>query len=405
MADELRRSRARLGLLAFLARRSLFGSRLTFVLLVVAIAAGAGFQIPNTANLTGWDRALLEDGLTHGAGDIRVEPKNGGRFADGDAMAAKVGIIAGARSVTPVLVYAGAIGSKGKFLGTPVYGIEPAPPLRNPDPFHLTKGAVLAKGDAEGVLLGSSFAKRLGVGVGDAVELRVIFGAAGMAVGDDNLGRFSMKVRGIVAGSAGGYRFVFVDRGFLAKESGEPKSASAIVVHLADHDLATAQAAAINAALPEVDAIGWREDDPYLTSYLNANATVAGVSYAMVVAAVSVPMWALLYIHVLKRRREIGILASLGFGRGEIFAIYLLQSLVVAVIGCVIGAVLGYALIRYFQGHPIFEWESLVVRPVLSLAAFTGPAITIVITALIAGAYPAWRAARTDPAQVLRRIE
>jgi len=400
MADELRRSRARFALLAFLARRSLFGSKLTFILLVVAIAAGAGFQIPNTANLTGWDRALLEDGLTHGAGDIRVEPKDGGRFADGDAMAATIGSFAGARAATPILVYAGAIGSKGRFLGTPVYGIEP-----ETDPFHLTKGAVLAKGDSEGVLLGSSFAKRLGVGIGDAVELRVIFGAAGMAVGDDNLGRFSMKVRGIVAGSAGGYRFVFVDRGFLAKESGEPKSASAIVVHLADHELATSQAAAINAALPDVEAIGWREDDPYLTSYLNANATIAGVSYAMVVAAVSVPMWALLYIHVLKRRREIGILASLGFGRGEIFAIYVLQSIVVAVIGCVIGAVLGYALIRYFQGHPIFEWESLVVRPVLSLHAFLGPALTIIVTALIAGAYPAWRAAHTDPAQVLRRIE
>jgi len=31
--------------------------------------------------------------------------------------------------------------------------------------------------------------------------------------------------------------------------------------------------------------------------------------------------------------------------------------------------------------------------------------VVIVATALVAGAYPAWSAARTDPARVLRRIE
>jgi len=272
-------------------------------------------------------------------------------------------------------------------------------------PFHLTAGSWIVPGDREGILLGTLYEKRLGVGVGDSVELRVIFGAAGMAIDDDNVGRYTMKVRGIVAGSAGAYRFAFVDRSFLGAESGEPDGASAILVHLFDHEAAHDTAARLAARIAGIEAIGWRDDDPYLQSYLSANKTIINVSYGMVIAAVSVPMWALLYIHVLKRRREIGILVAVGFGRGEVFGMYLLQALVVAVIGCAIGAGLGVGLILYFQAHPVFQWETMVVRPLIEASVFAGPAFVITATALIAGSYPAWRAARTDPAAVLRRLE
>jgi lipoprotein-releasing system permease protein len=398
----LRRSRASVRLLVFLARQSLLGGKLTFVLLVIAIAAGAGFQIANTANLAGFADAMLEDGLTRGAGDIRVESRDKPRFADGAAEAQRIGALVGARAATPILVYPGAVGKAGRFLGAPIYGFELASEL---PPFHLTSGTMLTPGDDQGVLLGSSIAARLGVRVGDPVELRVIFGPADAALGEDNVGRFTMTVRGIVAGSGGGYRFAFVERRFLGDQAGASASASSITVHLHDHETATTLAEHINTSLPDAQAIGWREDDPYLASYLSANHAIHNVSYAMVIAAISIPMWALLYIHVLKRRREIGILAALGFSRAEIFVIHVLQALVVACIGCAVGSLLGYGLIRYFDGHPIFAWESLVVRPLVSTATFLVPAIVIIVTAIVAGSYPAWRAARTDPASVLRRID
>jgi ABC-type lipoprotein release transport system permease subunit len=190
----------------------------------------------------------------------------------------------------------------------------------------------------------------------------------------------------------------------LAKAAGEPRAASAIAVHLDDHFAAAATAEAIGARMPEVAAVGWREDDPYVDSYLSANRTIHGISYAMVIAAVSVPMWALLYIHVLKRRREIGILAALGFGRREIFATYLLQSLVVALVGLAVGSALGYGLIRYFDDNPIFVWETFVVRPIVTAGTFLVPALVLAATAVVAAGYPAWRAACTDPSKVLRRI-
>jgi lipoprotein-releasing system permease protein len=396
-----RRTRGSLRLLLFLARRSLFSSRLTLVLLTIAISAGAGLQIANRANLDGFDDVLLEEGLTHGAGDIRVESRDTARFADGDAMAARLATLPGVRAAVPVLVYPGAVGKKNRFFGAPIYGLGDTPLL----PFHLSEGSPLAPGDDAGLLLGSSLAKRLGVKPGDEIELRVIFGTAGTAVDDDNIGRYTMTVRGVVSGSAGAYRFVYVDRSFMAAESGEPGGASSVLVHLHDHFAAKRIAGEITARVPNVDAVGWREDDPYLKNYLSANETIGSVSYIMIIVAISLPMGALLYIHVLKRRREIGILAAIGFGKGEVFAIYLLQAVVLVALGCSIGALIGLGLVQYFQANPLFQWETLVVRPILTAATFVGPVVVITLTALVAGSYPAWRGARTDPARVLRGIE
>lgn len=398
----IKRSRASPRLLMFLARKSLFSSKVTLVLIGLAIAAGAGFQVANSSNLAGFGQVLKEEGLTRGAGDIRVEPAQGERFPDGDAVAAQVRAIPGVREVVPAVIFAGAIGAPGKkFLGTVLYGLPPTPL----PPFHLSEGAELAPGDREGILLGTSLAKRLDVKVGGTVTVRVIFSAADKVLDEDNMGRYTLTVRGIVAGSAGAYRFAYLDRSFLAKESGLPAAVSTLFVHLDDHEAATRIAAQIAAQIPHTEAIGWREDDPYLPNYLAANDTIGSVSYAMVIAAVAVPMWALLYIHVLKRRRELGILAALGFGRWELFVVYLLQAVIVSLLGCAIGAALGYALIAYFDAHPLFQWETLVVRPIAAVRTFLGPAFVITATAIVAGSYPAWRAARTDPAQVLRRLE
>jgi lipoprotein-releasing system permease protein len=45
------------------------------------------------------------------------------------------------------------------------------------------------------------------------------------------------------------------------------------------------------------------------------------------------------------------------------------------------------------------------VRPVVAASTFAVPTLVIAATAIAAAGYPAWRAARTDPARVLRRLD
>ena len=69
------------------------------------------------------------------------------------------------------------------------------------------------------------------------------------------------------------------------------------------------------------------------------------------------------------------------------------------------GTAIGFGVIRWFQAHPIFEWEGFLIRPAFGAWIFLGPALLVLFATLVAGIFPAWRAARVDPARVLRGVE
>lgn len=117
--------------------RSLAAGWGTTVMLVLAVALGTAFQIPNTANLDGLHAALLEDGLAYGAGDIRIESRDRARFLDGTTRTLPA-LQAATRdlpvtAIIPSLVFPGAVravprpgvSAPAKFFGAPVIGLDP----------------------------------------------------------------------------------------------------------------------------------------------------------------------------------------------------------------------------------------------------------------------------------------
>ena len=67
-------------LIVFLAWRDLRSGPLTAAVLVAAVAVGVAFQVPNTANILGYEAEMLEQGVKSGFGDVRVYPRQGRRI-------------------------------------------------------------------------------------------------------------------------------------------------------------------------------------------------------------------------------------------------------------------------------------------------------------------------------------
>jgi putative ABC transport system permease protein len=132
-------------------------------------------------------------------------------------------------------------------------------------------------------------------------------------------------------------------------------------------------------------------------SYLALNN--AAVLVSVLVAALGVVNT--LLMNVLERRREIGMLRSLGMTRGQVVYLILSESAMMGLLGGALGMVLGFWLLRFVLD------SSVSVSGYNLLYAFPlRAAVTCVVIALLvpplAGLWPAWRGARANIVQALR---
>jgi putative ABC transport system permease protein len=119
----------------------------------------------------------------------------------------------------------------------------------------------------------------------------------------------------------------------------------------------------------------------------------------------------IMMISVLERVREIGILKALGMRDRGVLLIYMVQGLLVGVLGSLVGLAMGSAVAQLLPGlisgmaqrtAAGGQMLRLAYSPLIS-PAYMGVASLISITVtLMASAYPAWRASRLRPVEALR---
>lgn len=102
-----------------------------------------------------------------------------------------------------------------------------------------------------------------------------------------------------------------------------------------------------------------------------------------------------MYTAILERTREIGILKAIGASKRVIGSIVIRETLVVSAIGIVLG-----------YGLSVFGKELVAIRypliPIIFIPEWLAGAAVLTIVGSIAGAaYPAWKAAKADPCEVL----
>ncbi|MCM3080008.1 MULTISPECIES: ABC transporter permease [Brevibacillus] len=118
---------------------------------------------------------------------------------------------------------------------------------------------------------------------------------------------------------------------------------------------------------------------------------IAGIS--LVVGGVGVMN--IMLVSVTERTREIGIRKALGARRGDILIQFLIESVIVCLIGGLIGVLFGLgiaALIAHFANlPPLLSWNSVIIAFAFSSAI-----------GIFFGLYPANKAAKLDPIEALR---
>ncbi|HEX3682447.1 MAG TPA: ABC transporter permease [Bryobacteraceae bacterium] len=161
--------------------------------------------------------------------------------------------------------------------------------------------------------------------------------------------------------------------------------------HRHDFEKATIEAASARTGLPTF--FGFEYSEPlFLLQGL--------VGVVLVLCCINVG--GLLMSKVYARQHEFAVRTALGAARWRLIRQYLTESLVLSLAGAALGAVAAWDgstfLLQFFR-HPNM-FVGMVVRPDATVFLVTG--LLAVLTTLLFGTVPAWRAGRSDPATLLK---
>jgi putative ABC transport system permease protein len=114
----------------------------------------------------------------------------------------------------------------------------------------------------------------------------------------------------------------------------------------------------------------------------------------------------IMIVSLIERTREIGILKALGMKSRTVLTIFLGESVIIGLIGAVIGIILGWGLavvVAQLLGSGIFGGTGgFALTPLLTTEVLFGALAFGVGISVIFALYPAWRASKLKPVEALR---
>jgi lipoprotein-releasing system permease protein len=261
--------------------------------------------------------------------------------------------------------------------------------------------------DLDGIVLGKDLASNLGVTVGDQVVVLTPEGTLspmGMIPG-----RRRLRVAGIFSlglfefDSSYGFVSLDVAMRMLSKDQVD-------FLQLRVDDIYDAPAIAQQVAARLGDQYftqDWAEMNRSLFSALSLEKIAVSLAIGLIVMVAALNIIASLILLVMEKHRDIAILKTMGASAKSVTIVFVLQGLIIGVVGTAVGATAGWGISTIMDRYrlvrvPIDIYQvSHLPFTVLPLDFFTVVIVAVVIC-FVATIYPSRQAAKLDPAQALR---
>jgi putative ABC transport system permease protein len=303
--------------------------------------------------------------------------------------------------------------SEQRSFGIQINGVQPGyEPLVSSLPGLIRQGHWFDPEAEAEIILGSVLARNLKVGLGGEVTFigsgRDGSFAAGIATVTGILHSGLPQVDQVVAMVP----LAYFDAVFSMQGQGNN-----IVFELAELEQVPVyqqQAKALLADRTDLVVLDWDALQPGLQQAIRADMTSAWFIYGVLIVLVAFSVLNTQLMSVLERTREFGVMLALGISPGRLGRVVLLETLLMSLLGLVIGIALGYLLCSWLTDVGItmpgmkemgerFNLPDRMYPQVSLLAMVWGP-LTVFLGSMLAAIYPALRLLRLQPVTAMRAV-
>jgi lipoprotein-releasing system permease protein len=261
--------------------------------------------------------------------------------------------------------------------------------------------------DRDGILIGKDLAATLGAAVGDSVMLvttQETLSPMGPIPRPRRLrvaGVFSLGLFEIDST----YGVVSLD---VAKRLFGKTQADLIQLRVDDIDAAPRIARSLRDTLgPEYITQDVAEMNKPLFSALWLEKVAISLAIGLIVVVAALNIVASLILLVMEKHRDIAILKTMGAGSRSVTAIFMMEGVIIGLLGTAVGALVGFAIATVVDRYELIRVpEDVYMVSHLPLTVLPSDLLLVVTMALlvcfVATIYPSRQAARLDPAVALR---
>ena len=208
------------------------------------------------------------------------------------------------------------------------------------------------------------------------------------------------------------YGFINLD---TAKRITGKEGVDGIQLRLDDPFNAQQVAERIKTHLPHYTAVTWYESQQAFFDALKTEKAVMFIILLFIILVAAFNITSTLIMVVMEKRRDIGILRTIGVSSGSVLRLFMLEGLYIGVSGTLVGLVLGITLAHNLNAVANFVAGLLGVNlfdsqiyyfdriPVaIQYMDVMWVTICAIILTFLSTIYPAWSASRLDPVDALR---
>ena len=397
-------SKRKEGLISVIAWFSLVGIALGVATLIIVMSVMNGFRTELLTRILGLN------------GHITVYDRQA-PIKDFSQLALRIGEIPSVLYVTPQIQGQAMIMIDGKATGVLIRGLDP---LIMQNKSLIKKNIVAGKlkefGSGADIVIGKRLADRIGVAFGDKV---LLISPTSSTTAFGNMPRIkAFKVAAVFSVGMYEYDNTFaympLSQAQLFFKSGD--AVNALEVEIKN----PAKVEELREKLEKVlsgnrYALDWKQRNSSFFNALKVERNVMFLILTLIILVAAFNIISSMIMLVYDKTSSIAILRTMGASRAAITRIFFLSGSIVGFVGTAAGLVLGVVfclniesirrLMESFSGTELFSAEIYFLSKLPAEIAWIEVAYVVAMAlflTFIASIYPAWRASRTEPAEVLR---